>query len=312
MIRDHSGARGHEEADSGAVTELISWVLSEIREFLRDEAPPVGAPLTERALAERLNVSRSPVRKALQLLHGDGFVTRTETGRYLVARTGPDAGGIDEGGRDDDLYLRIAGDRLDGALPDRVTENALLRRYDITRARLAQLLLRISHEGWIAPLPGYGWQFLPVLTSLRSYADSYRFRLVTEPASILEPTFQVDRAAIQRRRDEQQELVDGALTRVSGARLFDLNSRFHETIAECSDNVFFIEGLVRVNRVRRLIEYRQALVPERAVVRCREHVALADLLLENRLDLASAFLRDHLTTVAPEKTTERSQPPAHH
>lgn len=129
----------------------------------------------------------------------------------------------------------------------------------------------------------------------------------TEPASILEPTFRVDRAAIARRRDEQQELVDGAIASVSGARLFDLNSRFHETIAQCSANGFFIDGLVRINRLRRLIEYRQALVPERAVVRCREHVALADLLLENRLDLASAFLRDHLTTVAPEKTAERIQ-----
>jgi DNA-binding GntR family transcriptional regulator len=296
-----------EEADAEDVTELTSWVRSEIREFLRDEAPPVGTSLTERALAERLNVSRSPVRKALQSLHGDGFVTRTETGRYLVARTGSDVGGIDEAWRDDDLYLRIARDRLDGVLAERVTENALLRRYDITRARLAQLLLRISHEGWIAPLPGYGWQFLPVLTSLKSYADSYRFRLVMEPAGILEPTFRVDRAAIQRRRDEQQELVDGAIDRVSSARLFELNSRFHETIAECSDNVFFIEGLVRINRLRRLIEYRQALLPERALVRCREHVVLADLLLQERLDLASAFLREHLTTVAPEKTAERDQ-----
>jgi DNA-binding GntR family transcriptional regulator len=291
-----------EEADADDVTELVSWVQAAIREYLRDEAPPVGAPLTERGLAERLSVSRSPVRKALRLMHGDGLVTRTGTGRYLVARTGPEVGGIDEGGHDDDLYLRIARDRLDGALPDRVTENALLRRYDISRARLAQLLQRISREGWIAPLPGYGWQFLPVLTSLKSYADSYRFRLVLEPAGILEPTFRVDPAAIRRRRDEQQELVDGAITRVSGARLFELNSRFHETIAECSDNSFFIESLARINRLRRLIEYRQALVPERAVVRCREHVTLADLLLDNRLDLASAFLRDHLSTVAPEKT----------
>jgi len=284
------------------ITELTAQLRADILRILRDEGPAVGTALTERALAARLNVSRSPIRKALQHLHDEGYVARTETGRYLVARTGTDIGSVDAYEPDDDLYQRIANDRLDGLLPDRVTENALLRRYALTRARLAQVLLRISQEGWIAPLPGYGWQFLPVLTSIESYRDSYRFRIVVEPAAVLEPTFRLDEAAIRRRRDEQQRLVDGAIWTVSAAQLFDLNSQFHETIAECSGNSFFIDALARINRLRRLIEYRQTLVPERAVVRCREHVALADLLLQNRLDLASAFLRDHLSTVAPEKT----------
>lgn len=296
------------EPDADEITDLTLRLRAGILAFLREEAPAVGASLTERALAERLNVSRSPVRKALQRLSDEGFVSRTDTGRYLVARTGSDVAepGIDDGAREDELYLRIAADRLEGLLPERITENALMRRYELTRARLSQLLIRISHEGWIAPLPGYGWQFMPVLTSLKSYRDSYRFRLVVEPASILEPTFRVDTVTMQRRRDEQQELVDGAIATVSGAQLFELNSRFHETIAECSNNDFFIEGLARINRLRRLIEYRQALVPEQAILRCREHVELADLLLADRLELASAFLRDHLSTVTPEKTRELS------
>jgi DNA-binding GntR family transcriptional regulator len=36
-------------------------------------------------------------------------------------------------------------------------------------------------------------------------------------------------------------------------------------------------------------------------VRCREHVALADLLLAGDTDTAAAFLREHLATVADEK-----------
>jgi DNA-binding GntR family transcriptional regulator len=293
---------------AGAAAEdsgLVSRLRAEIVRYLREEDPPVGHRLTERALAERLQVSRSPVRRALVRLHEEGYLERTPSGRYLVARTGAGEGAPPPAappqGPDEEDYLRIAGDRLDGELPERVTKSFLQRRYGLTRAQLDQLLLRISSEGWIAPLPGYGWTFLPVLTSERAYRDSYRFRLLVEPAGILEPTFRPDRAALRRRREEQRRLVEGGVAGVSGARLFELNSLFHETVAEASGNAFMVEGLARINRLRRLIEYRRTLVPERAVVRCREHVELADLLLEGRLAEASAFLRAHLSTVGAEK-----------
>jgi DNA-binding GntR family transcriptional regulator len=287
-----------------AGTELVTWLGGEIVRYLREENPPIGSRLTERALAERLQVSRSPVRTALRRLHEDGFVDRTSTGGYLVARSGATADHEHLPGRpaDDEAYLRIAADRLDGLLPERVTKSFLLQRYQLTRSRLDQLLIRISNEGWIAPLPGYGWIFLPVLTSLKAYNDSYRFRLLVEPAGILEPTFRLDRPALRRRRAEQLQLAEGGVTTVSNARLFELNTGFHQTIAEASGNAFLAESLVRINRLRRLIEYRQALNPDRAVLRCREHVHLADLLLNGRLPEASACLRTHLSTVGAEKS----------
>jgi DNA-binding GntR family transcriptional regulator len=295
-------------------TELSSQLAAEIARYVRDEGLQAGYQLTERALAERLRVSRSPVRAALLALHRDGVIDRTESGRYLVARQparpAPASDVHEADFRAEEVYFRVANDVLDGVLPERVTKNALLRRYGLTKAQLDQLLVRISHEGWIAPLPGYGWTFLPVLTSMKSYHDSYRFRLLIEPAGILEPTFRLDRDAVERRRAEQQELVDRGAS-VPPARLFDLNTRFHETIAACSNNEFLVQSLTRLNRLRRLIEYRQALVPERAVVRCREHVALADLLLAGDRDRACAFLRDHLSTVGAEKTAGGDQPEPH-
>ncbi|BCW62835.1 GntR family transcriptional regulator [Arthrobacter sp. StoSoilB22] len=287
-------------------TELTSMIETEIRTYLRDERPALGHRITERFLAERLRVSRSPIRKALQGLLAEGTLARTEGGGYVVARSGPDVAlaGTTDAGDDDSAYMQIAEDRLNGALPERVTENGLMRRYSLTRAQVGQLLRRISAEGWIAPLPGYGWEFLPVLTSVKSYRDSYHFRLVVEPAAILEDTFVLDREGIGQRMAEQQELVDGRIWTISGAELFDLNTRFHETVAQCSNNDFFIEGLARINRLRRLIEYRQALVPERAILRCAEHVELARLLLAGELRAASDHLRAHLSTVGSEKTRQ--------
>ncbi|RAI24297.1 GntR family transcriptional regulator, partial [Rhodoplanes serenus] len=77
--------------------------------------------------------------------------------------------------------------------------------------------------------------------------------------------FVLDRAAVAACRAEQQALVDGEIGRVSTAALFDLNSRFHEVVIACSGNTFFVDGLRRIDRLRRLIEYRQSLDRDRAV-----------------------------------------------
>jgi DNA-binding GntR family transcriptional regulator len=289
-------------------TPLVHRVAAEIVGRIRDHRMPPGTRLVERELAEQLRVSRSPVRGALRLLADDGVVAPGDAGGYVVrqapealaapaSRPGPTS---DDG----DLYLRIAGDRLDGVLPERVTEAALVRRYDLTPAQLTRVLRRISGEGWIDRLPGYGWTFLPMLSSLAAYQDSYRFRLVIEPAAIREPTFALDRVAISKVRQQQQDLVDGGIWTIGNAELFDLNRSFHEAVIACARNAFFTDALCRVDNLRRLIEYRRSLERGRAVVRCREHVALADLLLSGDTGAAAACMHEHLATVGEEKTRD--------
>ena len=64
---------------------------------------------------------------------------------------------------------------------------------------------------------------------------------------------------------------------------------------------FFIDGLKRVDRLRRLMEYKQSLDRRYAIVRCREHIELIDLLLDERRDDASEFMKRHLSSVSVEK-----------
>lgn len=283
-------------------TVLTQQLAARITDFIRAENAPRGTRLVERKLAEQLRVSRSPVRNALRLLEAEGVVGNAAGGGYVVLdpklasepRSTPTPS-------DEEAYYRIAEHRLDGALPDRVTENALVRRYGLTRVQLAKILRRIAGEGWIARLPGHGWEFLPVLTSMQAYEDSYRFRQIIEPAAILEPGFVLDGELLAACRVQQQRLVDGAIWTVSNAALFDLNSRLHETIITCSRNTFFIDALTRVDKLRRLIEYKQSLDRKKAVVRCREHVALVDLLLADKREEASELMRRHLASVGREK-----------
>ncbi|MCK1541149.1 GntR family transcriptional regulator [Bradyrhizobium sp. 179] len=288
-------------------TPLINDLAKQIAEHLRAENPPAGTRLVERKLAEQFRVSRSPIRSALRLLHAQGVLGLAGSGGFITI-DGRQASWPDHGAtvtNEEAMYLRIAQDRLEGVLPERVTENELQRRYNMTRGELARLLRRILSEGWIERLPGHGWTFLPMLTSIESYKDSYRFRLVIEPAAILEPGFVLDRIALEACREEQQRLVDGQIWSVSSPALFDMNSKVHETIIECSRNSCLIDGLKRVDRLRRLMEYKQSLDRRYAIVRCREHVELIDLLLEERRQDASEFMRRHLSSVSVEKVINK-------
>jgi len=294
-----------------APTPLTRQIAARIVDHIREQGLSRGTRLVERTLAAHLRVSRSPVRSALHLLQDDGIVAPADRGGYTVLRAADQLDGVppaDDGtddGSDEQVYLRIAADRLDGELPDRVTENALIRRYDLAPAQLARILRRINSEGWLERLPGYGWEFQHTLTSLKSYEDSYRFRLIIEPAALREPGFVVDRRAIEHVRGQQQDLVDGRIRSIGNAELFDVNRAFHEAVITCSGNTFLIDALARVNTLRRLIEYRRSLPRDRALVRCREHLSIADLLLAGDVAAAAEAMEEHLRSAGEEKTRDQ-------
>lgn len=287
---------------------LGEQLAGKIEAMIAEESLDPGTPLVERALAERFMVSRSPVREALRLLGDRGTVGPRPEGGYVVLKkpkVSPFAGAFDHEPLEEKAYLQIGEDRLSGALPEKVSESDLMRRYGVTKAQLAAILRRIANEGWIERLPGHGWQFLPILTSGETYDQAYRFRILIESAALHEPGFKVDEAALRKCLAEQQALIDGAVEWASPAQLFDANTRLHETIAGFSGNVFILESLKRINRLRRLMEYRKAVNRDAAARRCREHRTLIELLLSGQREAAADFIRLHLRDAAREKAMGR-------
>ncbi|MBV6305489.1 GntR family transcriptional regulator [Candidimonas humi] len=289
-------------------TSLAEQLANNVELWIRQEQIPEGTPLPERGLATRFRVSRSPVREALLILAERGAIVARSKGGYAVSSAGGDSSefALPPANEDEPIYLKIAADRLSGELPERMTENELMRRYEMTRTQLGEVLRRISQEGWIERLPGNGWQFLPVLTSGAAYNQGYRMRILVEPAGILEPTYGVDRDGLLKCRAEQQALVDGAAKWASPAQLFDANTRLHECIAAASGNVFILESLRRLNRLRRLMEYGKAVNRAAAAQRCKEHLTLIDLLLADQREAAADFMRLHLRDAAREKAVNAS------
>jgi DNA-binding GntR family transcriptional regulator len=288
--------------------QLAEKLTIDIRKFIAVENLAAGVRLTERGLGTKFRVSRSPVRRALKRLATEGVVTPNPDGGYLVSSRARrlsmrDADRHVEPHVEEKVYLQIADDRLSGLLPERITENEFLRRYGMSREHLRNILRRMSQEGWIERLPGHGWMFLQTLTSSEAYNQSYRFRILVEPSAILEPSFKLNVTALERCQEQQRALVTNRNKRLSPAEIFDANSKLHETIAECSGNMFIIDTLVRINRLRRLMEYRQVVDIRAVSRRSREHLTLIDLLLEGHREAAADFMRLHLRNAAREKVS---------
>lgn len=284
---------------------ISEQLASKIERMIADEALDPGTSLAERSLAERFMVSRSPVREALRLLAERAVVEQRPQGGYVVLRK-PSvsffSGDFDPEPLVETIYLRLSEDRLSGVLPERVTESDLMRRYSLTKVQLGGILRRIALEGWIERMPGHGWQFLPVLTSAETYTQAYRFRILIEPAGLQEPGFKLDEQALRKCLAEQQALIDGAVEWASPGQMFDANTRLHETIASFSGNPFILESLQRINRLRRLMEYRKTVDRDAAARRCREHKTLIELLLAGQREAATDFMRLHLRDAAREKS----------
>lgn len=284
---------------------LSTQLALQMVEYMRRSNLEAGAHLVEQQLAGVLNVSRSPVRRALAVLEKMGVVVQQRHRGYFLKKipaklekTGlPEAAGLAE-----ERYLQIADDRLAGRLENHVTETALMRRYQMPRRELQRILHRMEKEGWIERKPGHGWMFLALADSVEAHSQSYRFRMLFEPAALLESGFRINKPELERIRRDQQMLLDGGVNKVSRSKLFEIGSDFHETLMSFSGNRFMLDAIRRVNAMRRLLEYRAHYDRERIVGQCREHLHLLDLLEQGAREDAVRYLRKHLDIVRAIKT----------
>jgi DNA-binding GntR family transcriptional regulator len=94
VVGETGGSEERDDApESGGGEEIGELLSRQIAQRLRtmiatDELPP-GTRLRERTLADRLNVSRTPLREALNILRGDGLVTLSPNRGAVVTTLSP-------------------------------------------------------------------------------------------------------------------------------------------------------------------------------------------------------------------------------
>lgn len=278
---------------------LSPHIAARIVDHIRERRLVPGEHLASQTLADAFRVSRAPVNEALKLLEKMKVVELRPNCGFFLQKDADNLRNFKlpavDNEDDETIYLAIADDRLRGKLPDRLSENEFIRLYDLPRGRLLRLLNRMAQEGWIERRPGHGWEFNQILTSREGYEAGYRFRATIECAALQEPGFCVDRAALESTRARQTALMKGdTALKVPRSELFKINSEFHEVIIGWSRNQFLIDSLARVNRLRRLIEYRLSVDRSRQKNICEEHLHILDLLQQGDTAKASTFLRKHI------------------
>lgn len=258
-----------------------------------------GDPLRTQYLADKFGVSRSPVREALQLLSDQGLLEQKENRGFFV-KDWPETKVVEPVSDEakpfevQNDYQRLAEDWLMDRIPAEVTEGMLRDRYGVTKAQLSDMLMRAVREGWAERKQGYGWRFLPVAKTPQAFEQIYRFRMQIEPAAMLEPDFMLDRRILAEQRHIQTRMLESDIDRLPAERLLHNGSLFHEELIRMSNNPYFHISLVRVNQMRRLLEYRSRVDRSRLVVQCQDHLAILDLLDRGEVIEASYAMRRHL------------------
>ena len=153
----------------------IQQLVYQIAEYIKTEQLPQGTRLPGRKLAEQFRVPRSPIQRALRLLENHQVVASSGNG-YVVHSSPASISleGLGEKRQTDDelLYLRLAEDHATGQLPEKMSENELMRRYGTSRAKILRILLRAAGERWVERRPGRGWAFVPLLTRSLTYEST--------------------------------------------------------------------------------------------------------------------------------------------
>lgn len=277
-----------------ARVSLSPQIMARIVDHARAQNMQAGQHLPAQLLADSFKVSRQPIVSALKKLEQMGIVQSEPNRGYFLACNAdeiPEMG--TDAAADDALYDRIAADCLARRLPDRLSENELMRLYGVARGRLVKVLHQVAEEGWIERLPGNGWEFREILTSRRAYSDAYQFRAAIEMQALLLPSFRIDQAAFADARRHQQELL-ASYESESRQKVFGTNIEFHEMLMTCANNEFFLDAVRRVNRVRRLMEYSITHDRSRLPQQCREHLQILDLIEQRDMQAAATFLYRHI------------------
>jgi DNA-binding GntR family transcriptional regulator len=256
-----------------------------------------GERLAEQTLASLCNVSRTPIRKALQVLADQALVAADTDGGYVLAVdpvTIPGLGGGDGEESESDIHTAILRDLAAGRIHEIQTVAALQRRYGTSRQAVQNALNRLSDDNLAERGAGQQWVLKHFAVSADAVAKSYEFRLATEPLALTLPGFRRDLGAILSLR-QSMLLLKEADERAFDTRLFERTDfDLHMLIARGCGNPFVAEVLSNHHRRRRALPSSNHANAFRLTQSNLEHIQILEQIERGNLELAADLMRVHI------------------
>ncbi|MDI7861672.1 GntR family transcriptional regulator [Rhizobiaceae bacterium n13] len=256
-----------------------------------------GERLAEQALASLCSVSRTPIRKALQILAERGLVTAEAEGGFALVADPSVTARLDhasEGTTETEIYAAILRDLAAGRISGMQTIAALQRRYSVSRQTVLNALLKLCDENLAERAPGQQWILKQFAISADAVSKSYEFRLVTEPLALTLPEFKRDMPALTSLR--QSMLVLKSMNEAAfDRRLFERTDfDFHMLVARSCGNPFMAEALVNHHRRRRNNPVSGHVNVFRLVQSNLEHIQILEQMERGQMELAADLMRVHI------------------
>ncbi len=279
-------------------SRLQSELARRILETFKAQNAPVGQRLVELDLCAAFNVSRTPIRGALQLLAAEGVISPREGRGYVLAKAVQNIPEVASGEDEEDtaLFAAMADARARGKLPDQFTQQELVRRFDARLPSVMRVLRLLAELGLVERRPGNGWGF--IADSARVLSESYAFRRALEPQMLLQPGFKLDRTWSDKTRAVHEKLRRKPWRPGDGADFHAINADFHEQLARCSGNRAMLKAAQQQNQLRDFLSGQWDYPMDQVHGAIDDHLEILAALEAGYADKAAALMLHHLTTSA--------------
>ncbi len=274
-------------------------LAKKILDILRRERAQAGFHIREQWLADVIGISRSPVRTALkdlERLH----VVRSEQKKGYFLQIGAGSKAFENIElpvvETEKIYRQIASERFANLIGNQISVGDLVRRYAASRSVIQKVLARMQEDGLVEKTAGHGWVFGPALNDEASYQDSYQFRLLIEPAALLQAQFHLPAEQLAQLRHIHLSALSNGLANETISSLFDIDAEFHDALADAGDNRFLSQAIRQQTRLRRLSEYEKYTSRERLVDSFEEHLSILDAIENGAFAEAAERMSLHIRT----------------
>lgn len=237
---------------------LYDVVRDALATAIRDRAFPEGTVLLEGPVAERMKVSRAPVRQALALIEAEGLAHRfggrglvvgppgTPPDRDRLARVieaiAPPADHVAFSWQTfvDDLEAKIVYQAFFGAL--RISEMELARHYGVSRSAARDALMRLEPLGLVEKDTHFRWVVVPL--DGQRIGELYQLRGLVEPATLGQAMPRVPRPLLEDMIARHEAMLE-RYPAVTAAELYELELDLHVRCLEPAPNATFMKVLRR-------------------------------------------------------------------